>query len=437
MLHNKIIHLVFLIGLQSFAIHCQIDINLCGKDYLCLRKPVDCTSTTNCDALAAFKYDKDSGEVIFELSSPNKWVGLGQKGVTTTGDRMVKLRGQYCLDTGAGVVLGNFNGNSLSSANTPTFVKTVPEVATIENKKNPDNTIYCKFKRPIKTAKSNENDLYALVNKELYVMAYGESIKGTGSSALPDYHGSGKYISSVVNVINATSLIAETSLPSKVKLHGIFMSIAWTLLATCGIYMPRFMKPVLSEQKIFGKAAWFVVHQSTMGSCVLSFIIGLIAILVHFKGKWVEHASEHHWLGLFTIMTGLIQPVMAMFRPDPTHKRRYIFNWAHRLTGVLAWSLGGSAVVYGLKLAHLKETVAIVFVIVVVVLFVVLDFILVCRKGDGFPTAMSFSSDHEELRSGDKEDGGKKGSLLHWLFLILIFGFAIAVTVYHVNLILS
>ena len=47
------------------------------------------------------------------------------------------------------------------------------------------------------------------------------------------------------------------------------MIISWMLFATFGIFMARYMKTALKEQKICGKAAWFPVSsvELSMGLC--------------------------------------------------------------------------------------------------------------------------------------------------------------------------
>lgn len=43
------------------------------------------------------------------------------------------------------------------------------------------------------------------------------------------------------------------------------MIISWMLFATFGIFMARYMKTALKEQKICGKAAWFPVSSIKLG----------------------------------------------------------------------------------------------------------------------------------------------------------------------------
>lgn len=42
---------------------------------------------------------------------------------------------------------------------------------------------------------------------------------------------------------------------------------------------------------------------------------------------------------LFGTGLAFIQPFMAALRPDPTARRRYVFNWAHSVVGYTAHAL--------------------------------------------------------------------------------------------------
>jgi len=306
----------------------------------------------------------------------------------------------------------------------------VDGIVSVSTKTNPDNTISCSFRRPITPTDANRDYLYDMSKSLLGVLSYGGGLQGVR----PTYHGRNQYASAQIDFLATEAVVSQAvPLDGKLKAHGILMIIAWMLLATCGIFMPRYMKPVLKDRKICGKAAWFPIHQVTMLSCVVTFIAGFVMILVHFKGKWADEADRHHWLGLFTIISGLIQPVMAAFRPAPNTEKRPIFNWAHRLMGVLAWVLGGFAIIYGMDITGQDDTAAIVFVVAIIALFLLLDFTLVSTKGKRSSAPISFASPDQQVRGVEQQQVNKnEGTIIQWVFLTLVFGLSIAMTAYHI-----
>ena len=54
----------------------------------------------------------------------------------------------------------------------------------------------------------------------------------------------------------ATSSISNSAATALTKTHGIFMIVAWPILAGLAIYFPAYMKPILCK-----KGEWFQVSQ--------------------------------------------------------------------------------------------------------------------------------------------------------------------------------
>merc|ERR550534_1406721 len=114
------------------------------------------------------------------------------------------------------------------------------------------------------------------------------------------------------------------------------------MIASCiGMLFPMYMKKTWVNHQWFGKARWFLLHQSLMTATCLLTCAGFVLIFVDLKG-WVpvSVAEEPHAL-IGTITTGLalIQPLMAIMRPEPSSPSRKYFNWLHRTVGYAAHSL--------------------------------------------------------------------------------------------------
>lgn len=136
------------------------------------------------------------------------------------------------------------------------------------------------------------------------------------------------------------NLVSDESRTRLFKAHGIIMVFAWILLVSTGILVAQFCKTAWPDTKIAGKALWFVIHSSVMALATVLTIVAFILILVYTKGKWIPKTNEveyaHSITGILVICFAMIQPIMALFRPQPQAPRRFIFNLAHGFVGYSA-----------------------------------------------------------------------------------------------------
>lgn len=71
-----------------------------------------------------------------------------------------------------------------------------------------------------------------------------------------------------------------------------------------------------------------------MALTVLMHVVAVITALIYLEG-WSTSSGLHGILGGVTTGLALLQGVAGVLRPGPDHKRRPIFNWAHRGQGFL------------------------------------------------------------------------------------------------------
>jgi Ca2+/Na+ antiporter len=121
------------------------------------------------------------------------------------------------------------------------------------------------------------------------------------------------------------------------------MIFTWIVFVSTGILIARHFKPLLPNKKICGKAIWFVIHRTIMTTAVILTITAFILILVYKQGKWVSQDTPrefaHSIIGVIIICFAIIQPIMALFRCKPDAEYRFIFNYAHRTVGLIAFIL--------------------------------------------------------------------------------------------------
>jgi hypothetical protein len=127
--------------------------------------------------------------------------------------------------------------------------------------------------------------------------------------------------------------------------HGTVMVTAWMIFASTGILFARYgrLLQVGERVKIFGELIWFQIHRLALFIATLSTLLGFFLILAQAQGKWVDVNAgglfAHSILGVIIVCCALIQVWMALFRCQPNTRYRFIFNWMHRLTGLLAFTL--------------------------------------------------------------------------------------------------
>lgn len=129
------------------------------------------------------------------------------------------------------------------------------------------------------------------------------------------------------------------------RAHGTAMVIAWMMFASTGILVARYGRLVHMKGRveILGELIWFQIHRLALSIASIATLIGFFLILAQAKGQWVDNNNSrifaHSILGIIIVCCSQIQIWMAIFRCHPNNRFRFIFNWMHRLTGLLAFLL--------------------------------------------------------------------------------------------------
>ncbi|XP_038649872.1 putative ferric-chelate reductase 1 isoform X9 [Scyliorhinus canicula] len=140
--------------------------------------------------------------------------------------------------------------------------------------------------------------------------------------------------------------------PLYIKAHGTLMFIAWVTTANIGVIVARFFKPVWPSSTLFGKKIWFQVHWILMVTTVLLTCLAFILPFLY-RGAWSHSAGAHPYFGCLILTLVILQPIMAIFRPNPQTPRRSIFNWVHWATGSFARTLAIASIFLGMDLPAL------------------------------------------------------------------------------------
>jgi hypothetical protein len=98
------------------------------------------------------------------------------------------------------------------------------------------------------------------------------------------------------------------------------------------------------RRQFLGKALWFQIHRFLLSLTPLLTLLGFFFILVFAGGKWVDPQVSilrfvHSILGGIIVCCVIIQVWLALYRCNPRSHFRYMFDWSHRITGFLAFTL--------------------------------------------------------------------------------------------------
>jgi hypothetical protein len=129
--------------------------------------------------------------------------------------------------------------------------------------------------------------------------------------------------------------------------HGTVMVFAWMFFAPTGILIARYGRflHIGTRRKLLGDSIWFQAHRLALALAAIATLLGFFLILAETQSTWVDLDSDgpllyaHSIMGVTIVGLATIQIWMALFRCHPSSKFRFIYNWVHRTTGLLAFVL--------------------------------------------------------------------------------------------------
>lgn len=151
-------------------------------------------------------------------------------------------------------------------------------------------------------------------------------------------------------------MVVDLELPDPtvlIKLHGMFMVIAWILCWALGSSVARYFKKTWVTERYFGGAAWFLYHRLYMFFAWLLTCCGFILIFIDMDGF---HEHTHAIVGIITFVLCFLQPVFGAINPH--HKVKKIFRLGHVLSGNVTYVLAitNMFLAVGLESAKLKSS---------------------------------------------------------------------------------
>ncbi|KAK3593609.1 hypothetical protein CHS0354_018708, partial [Potamilus streckersoni] len=311
----------------------------CGKSKGCFH---------DCDLGDAWTFlltwaDKGENSIYFEMkakipASNNYWMSVGFSSDTEMGDDSVA---DCSLESGIVKAYSSYNpGKSNVLLDSPSYGVTGMG-GKLEN-----GIFTCSFSR-IKTVNlvssgrrkkraTSSSATFFDLNQDWYLMF----ALGSGAAASKTQHSTSPKVSQKKADLQSMEDLSAAATVSLVKVHGSLMIVGWILLASIGIVLPRFYKPVWPNSKLCGEKVWFQLHRACMVLVLLLVAVSFIIIFIHVRGYReignTKFKMAHPILGIIIMALTIINPIMALFRPQPGAPRRKIFNFAH-------WGVGTSS----------------------------------------------------------------------------------------------
>ncbi|XP_075142541.1 putative ferric-chelate reductase 1 [Leptodactylus fuscus] len=327
----------FWTGVESGVIEAlQISGATCGSQKFCLTHPINCSPN---DTTCLFMSASPTGNgYVFEMSGPTPgYVAIGFSSDQKMGNDEVYI----CTKNSSGHILVQKGYNPGPVA--PIISNTNTAGSIVSSYK--DGVLKCSFITESRISLQQGSN----TTSTFYVFLVSGPSNADGQI---QKHTKVVISSSKVNMSSTTSYTTSTQIgTSPVVLgHGALMLIAWMTTGSIGMVMARYFKTAAGKP-FLGKAAWFQVHIFLMVLTVILTIIAFIMVFVNVAG-W--SGGAHPVLGCIVMILSFFQPMFAFFRPNPTHERRFIFNWGHGGNAFVIKILAVAAIFLGLILVDIS-----------------------------------------------------------------------------------
>ncbi|KAK3085273.1 hypothetical protein FSP39_000936 [Pinctada imbricata] len=248
----------------------------------------------------------------------------------------------------------------------------------------------------------------------------------------------------MVDLQGTQNIGGTTATFALVKAHGCLMIAAWVLFASIGVVLARYYKPMWPERKLLKEKVWFQFHRGLMVLALVCVITGFVLIFVHAEG-WTNiegpdvsnFQKAHPYLGVIVTALTLINPIMALFRPHPGDKYRFVFNWAHWMVGTGGHILGVLTIFIGVTLQISSTPFYVVYILAAYAGYqffieLLLEIHDCCLSGSKSRSSAYEMKDANKLEREDQPtdpDGSKFKKIVIALHTVIIVGFATTIIV--------
>ncbi|CAG9798172.1 unnamed protein product [Chironomus riparius] len=354
----------------------------CGVTKACFGIPSFCVPNRSCEMLSAVTYDNPN--FTFELLSTanHNYVAMGLSNSQSMGDSSVI----ECVRLQAGIT--SFKSWTIGISGAQRLGTDANIIDFVEGW-DVDGRIYCKVQRIPESVVSGVS--FDLVNNNFYLLLAGGMAVGPNSVGMHSNEGT----SHARILLTEPQIVDVETAKNPLKLtHGALMIISWIGLSSIGIVIARYFKKSWPDSKLCGKDLWFFWHMLCMALTFVLTIAGFITIFVY-TGEW--RTSAHAIMGCIVLVFTVIQPIGALFRPDPNDVARPLFNWFHKAFGTITHLLAVITIFFAVRfprvgLPHYTLYILASFVAFYLLMHIIFMTINICGQMKRNKTSNSSSS---------------------------------------------
>ena len=320
----------------------------CFETQGCYGIPKGCIEIKKCEIMVIYKVQA-SGDVRITLQGTADTFEYLSLGLSENDGMMGDDSVMFCYNTGTQIYIGmawNFNN--------PHYAQRLEnshyglETKTFENS-HTQGKLSCKFTR-FKDTNITIPGRYKSVLFDLSLPYYLQVAKGTidkrnnisPENAKLKYHPLTGMSSNEVYFGNYIP-IDTTDNAKIIMAHAGLMVVSYMFFSCIGSITARYCKIHFPADwmhlpaNVNGKALWFQIHRVCM---YFTWLLAMASVLLMLTYKGLAPLqfdriknNPHSLLGLLTVTSTFIQPILAYFRPPPDSDKRPSFNAIHAMIG--------------------------------------------------------------------------------------------------------
>lgn len=314
----------------------------CGSSRACFREPYNCRGAI-CTYAATWMVDEDADIIEVEMIRNSRgWIALGFSDDNRMGeDDVFVCQSEY--DGSSVIVKDTYNPKGYE----PNKGEEDQDDITYMEWASSDSIILCRFRRTLSGSNNNVTIDKDLSTGQYYLLfAYGNTFSDSRYDGVGGMHVD---IPKMTTEPRSPADVSEVEIvrqnPALIKAHGAFMIFTWYFIAPLGIFLALFYK------EAFPNGLWFYGHIIIMITTIVFMFIGLILILVHAEGRWIQTDGNqgHQVIGLIVIISPCLNAILGIFKGNPDGHYRWLFNLVHGTNGfVIALVLAMINILLGL-----------------------------------------------------------------------------------------
>ncbi|KAH9498358.1 DOMON domain-containing protein frrs1L [Bulinus truncatus] len=275
---------------------------------------------------------------IQDSTTTDQWISLGLSHDQYMGDDSVM---ECVMNSGSVQVKTSFNTGKYNDYPDDKHAGLHNYAGSIK-----DGVLECNFERKIEYPR--EPKVFNLRQPYYLMVAFGEAVSGNkfphSYETLPKVSADKIDFQQVGSVKGGANPVYPM-----VKAHGTAMTFAWMFFASSGLFIARHGRSMFNNSKPFGILVWF--HSKGYSKIPDS------------PGNKSWYRMLHPPIGLVVIVMTFVNPIMALFRPEPKAPSRKKFNWIHWGIGTLAYIFAFALMLIGLDLTKSQADVEAIYVV--------------------------------------------------------------------------